>query len=180
MTTEEKVQIRTKLAVSLATLELEVEGLREDQWHFVPSSGGWSIAQIVEHVAFIELNIVRRLQDKVQTEAPDPGIPEATDRKELILMRGVPNRSRKVEMPPIFEHPKGAAKGAALLDQLQRARRETLQFVSDCAVDLRQYGDEHFIFKMLNGEQWLLLIALHAERHAAQIAEIKQAPGYLV
>ena len=178
MTTEEKVQIRTKLEVSMATLALQVEGLREDQWHFVPSSGGWSIAQIVEHVAFIESNIVHLLQDKIQTGAPDPGLPEATDRKEIILMRAVPNRSRKAEMPSIFEHPKGTAAGAALLDQLQQARTETLQFVSDCAVDLRQYGNEHFIFKMLNGDQWLLLIALHAERHAAQIAEIKQAPDY--
>ena len=180
MTTEEKVQIRTKLEVSMTTLKLQVEGLREDQWHFVPSSGGWSIAQIVEHVAYIESSIVRRLHETVQTESPDPGIPEATDRKEIILMRGVPNRSRKAEMPSIFEYPKGTATAAALLDQLHQARNETLQFVSSCTVDLRQYGNEHFVFKMLNGEQWLLLIALHAERHAAQIAEIKQAPDYLV
>lgn len=180
MTTEEKVQIRTDLEFSMAMLAVQVEGLREDQWHFLPSSGGWSIAQIVEHVAFIESNIVRRLQDKIQTEAPDPGLPEATDRKEIMLMRWVPNRSRKAQMPSIFQHPRGTAAGAALLGQLQQARRETMQFVSDCEVDLRQYGNEHFIFKMLNGEQWLLLIALHAERHAAQIAEIKQTPDYLV
>ena len=178
MTAEEKVEIRTMLAASMAMLTLEVDGLDEDQWHFIPATGGWSIAQIADHVAYVETNIVHRLQHQIQTAQPDAAIPEATDRKEVILLRGVPNRSRKAEMPPIFEAPTGAGEGAALRRRLQEVRENTLDFVTGCTVDLRYYGQEHFVFKMLNGGQWLLLIALHAQRHAAQIAEIKQAPDY--
>jgi hypothetical protein len=36
----------------------------------------------------------------------------------------------------------------------------------------------HMIFKDLDGCQWLLMISLHSERHAAQMAEVKAHPGY--
>jgi hypothetical protein len=34
------------------------------------------------------------------------------------------------------------------------------------------------IFKDLDGYQWLLMISLHSERHAAQIAEVKAHAAY--
>ena len=108
-----------------------------------------------------------------------PEMPAATDRKEINLLRGVPNRTRKAEMPAVFESPKGTDPGAQLLQRFHAQRETTAEFVTGCEADLRLYGNEHFVFKMLNGEQWLLLVALHAERHAAQIAEIKQAPDFL-
>jgi hypothetical protein len=36
----------------------------------------------------------------------------------------------------------------------------------------------HMIFKDLDGYQWLLMISLHSERHAAQIAEVKAHAAY--
>ena len=178
MTPTEKEQICTKLDASRKAVMQSLAGLREEQWRFVPATGGWSIAQIVDHLTYIESQVTGKLMSLVQNEPPDPLLPAITDRKELALMRGVPNRTRKAVMPPEFASPQGTAEIAHLVEQFQAVRERTIGFARDCTVDLREYGNEHFVFKMLNGEQWLLLNALHAERHVGQIDEIKQAPDF--
>jgi hypothetical protein len=168
---DEKAILLTRLRDSAATF---VNAARvDDQLAAVcPDTNCWSILQIAEHLGMTERGMFSRLAvAEAKTTEPD----YAMDQKISHIGR---DRSGKRNAPE-RAHPTG--KFASIKDALanfQRARQETIDFLQNSTEDLRKKKVIHPLAEM-DGHQLFLLMSAHAERHAAQVEEVKKSPAYL-
>ena len=63
------------------------------------------------------------------------------------------------------------------MDQFKVNRSLTIRFAKDRAAELYWLSLEHPRFGTMNGSEFMVMIAGHARRHAAQIREAKTALG---
>ena len=149
----------------------QVASLNEAQQSFHPSEGAWSVAEIVEHLAIIEGNMVRlvsKLLGKVESEVgagstePRPMPPFSLDDYEAQI------REQKLVAPEAIR-----PQGAALNDSLARlaASRAALNELRPRieTVDGALATYLHPFFGPLNLYQWLAFIGMHEARHLCQI-----------
>lgn len=61
---------------------------------------------------------------------------------------------------------------AILIAKFRAARARTCKFVAETAADLHDHFFPHIVFGDLDCYQWLVVLGVHAERHALQIQEI--------
>ncbi len=176
MTAEDRKIVLDQLAASRDRLRESVAGLTPEQWTFKPSPESYSVAECVEHLSIGESGVLARLIEKIRTEPPAPN-PE-TSRKDSLVWKGVPRRKHKVKAPPEMEVKTAASTVAAGLAAFEAVRGATIAFAAATAEDLRAYSWPHFNMGPLDGWQWILLTALHSERHTLQIEEIKNHPGF--
>jgi hypothetical protein len=176
VTEEDRNAVVARLTSSFEALRAAVSGLSDAQWRFKPAPDLWSVADCVEHLAVGEAGLVARLQAKIAEEAPSPH-PETANKDSLVL-RAVPRRKIKVKAPPEMEvkSPKAALSDG--MDAFGKVRSATIAFVASTPADLRAYWWPHFSMGPLDGWQWMLLAALHSERHTQQIEEIKTHPQF--
>ena len=174
MTPEARAELRERLEASRQVVRKSVDRLSDFQWRFAPPEGGWTIAQCLEHITHIETRIIDELGEQIKTVAPDPSLIETLANKEEILKRAIPGRGRKVQMPEKFEFPQGVRPAAKLVEQFEQARDRSIRFLMEATVDIRDWRTDHAFFQTLHGGQWMWMIALHAERHAAQIEEVRR------
>ena len=135
-----------------------------------PSAGKWSILECVEHVVCSEVQMLSELTVGVPAGAPrlDP------HREERILRRG-PDRSVKVESPPAAM-PTGRFRDLAEAAHAFRdVRAQTVAFARDATHDPGSIDAKHPVVGTVTGRELLLIIAVHARRHALQVIEIKSA-----
>lgn len=177
MTSEERCAAIRRLEESGGVVAAAVEGVSDAQWRFQPDADTWSIGQCVHHLCLTERQVLESLRKQTEIEPRTDLQAEVAGKDGLILNR-VPVRRRKVAAPPEF-HPHAArAIPREAAAEFLRACQETIDFLRTTPANLREYFFEHFALKQLDAYQWLLLIAAHAERHAAQIAEVKSHPDY--
>ena len=178
MTLDERDFVCERLRGFLQLLLQNMEGLNHAQWNFKPSEKAWSIAQCVEHLTEVEIGVNDSIQTLLFNGTGDPQLCAEAKGKERLLLRAVPNRTRHAEAPrqpannPIFATQPIAERA------FKDVRSRTLSFAQSTEHDLEKYVMPHFVFGQLNIYQWLLMLSLHCERHAAQIIEIKEDPGF--
>jgi DinB superfamily len=149
----------------------QVASLNEAQQSFRPAADAWSVAEIVEHLAIIEGNMVRlvsKLLAKIESETgvdsttPHPMPPFSLDDYEAQI------RDEKLIAPEAIQ-----PRGAALADSLarlneSRAALNALRPRIECTDGTRaQYP--HPFFGPLNLYQWLAFIGMHEARHLGQL-----------
>ena len=178
MTVAQREEMKDRLELSRQVVQKTVQGLADYQWRFVPAEGGWSIAQCLEHINHVEARIIALLQQTIASSPADQGMLDLAAGKDGKLIHLFPDRSRKVKMPPNFDFPQGTKPGPMLVKEFDEVRDQSLEFLKNVPVDIRLWTAEHIVFKTLHGGQWMLVIALHAERHAGQILEIRQDEGF--
>lgn len=178
MTVAQREEMKDRLELSRQVVRKAVEGLADYQWRFVPAEGGWSVAQCLEHISYVEAKIVALLQQTIESSPADQSMLDLTAGKDGKLIHLFPDRSRKVKMPPNFDFPQGTKPSPMLVKEFDEVRDQSIEFLMKATVDLRLWTAEHIVFKTLHGGQWMLVIALHAERHAGQIMEIRQHEGF--
>jgi uncharacterized damage-inducible protein DinB len=172
MNEQERQLAADHLVTSRERLVGLVEGLSSEQWVFHPGEGRWSIEDCLEHVTRVE-NRVFGLIGKRLEEAPLAETPAAIREKDGMLMQAIPDRTEHRQAPDMAR-PNGQWSGAGqLLDEFEKARARSAEFVRETKADLRSYTHPHGAFGEIDCYQWLLLLGLHAERHARQIEEIK-------
>lgn len=162
---------------ALERFQPAVTGLSAAQESFRPAADRWSIAEIVEHVALVNRNILRlvtQLHQQALAQGAGPAQPIA---QPQLLAVADPHRKRRVEAPERVL-PQG---GKAVADSL-RSMEETLlgfrHFQSQLeAIDLTGPTVAHRLGE-LNVLQWMVLLGEHQHRHLDQIAEVKSSPGY--
>jgi hypothetical protein len=147
-------------------LVARVEGL--DEVHANASEGGWTVAQIVEHLSIAEPRITGAIDGML---APTEG--DSDDRKRFApfsLDEYAEQARGKIEAPE-FLHPTGLplAEGLACLKE-SRAALEALRPRFESADYSRVL--KHPAFGMLNAAQWLALLGMHEQRHLGQIERI--------
>ena len=149
-----------------------------DQLAERPMPDGWSIAEIVEHVAIVDSQIAK-LAGMMLHKATSAGAISTTAAggafapvsvEELVARSHV----EKYRAPETAV-PRG---GVSIRDSLARISRahETLKQLRPSieATDGTAVNYPHPAFGALNLYQWLVMVAIHKDRHAGQIAVVKE------
>ncbi len=172
MTDEERRFLLDHLVQTRTVLLEAVAGLSPDQWNFEPASGAWSIAHCAEHVELTEASIFARLT------APHDVATVTVERTDDFILRAVRSRKHKATAPEPLRPTSLHSTPETFAQSFTALRNRVMNYVATTADDVRASQDPHFALQMLDGYQWLLLIAGHAERHAAQIDEVKRNPSF--
>ena len=144
-----------------------------EQANFRPSAEKWSAAEIVEHLAKTEANLVRvvgKLLGKAEAEnAPSDGTINPP-----ISFAAMAERARNEKFQaPSFIAPEGAASVSESLEQLSQSRAALVELRPRIeAVDCSKVEYPHPFFGNFNLYQWLGFIGVHELRHLAQIENL--------
>lgn len=150
-----------------ATLLNEVTGLGDEELNKRPSSGGWSIAQVMEHLYLMERAVVYNIQHALENSS----IKEVSSKPIELTV----NRSRKVEAPE-FVQPSDSTMTLKDLQQKLQTSHEALRGIYT-TVDEERLVEKtavHPVFGELNLIQWIPFVGYHEQRHIDQIKEIKE------
>ena len=170
MTAEERQAVLASLERGSAALHEAVLGVTEEQAARVSGSGKWSILQCAEHVAAVEDFLFSLIAGAQSTDAPAGN----AQREAMILARGADRTNRRES--PAEALPKGRfATLHEALENFQASRGRTIQFVNENEEELRSKIAMHPLMGPVNAMEILLLMAVHPERHARQIEEVKAA-----
>jgi DinB superfamily len=131
----------------------------------------WSIMDCAEHVCRAEELMSVSLQQRRQIDAaPDPG-------KDAVIRKIALDRSRKIPAPtqarPTGRH--RSLKEAA--HAFRTVRERNIAFIESLDEDLRRSTCLHPL-GIFDSYQFIAIMALHPERHASQIEEIKNGATY--
>ena len=164
------------LTRSRQTLLDSVAGVTDQQAHWKPGPDRWSIMEYVEHLAVSDDALIALIKRSLSTPA----------RPETEEQRGA--REAKVRETPI---PRGANQAPEMLRPHARfaslaeavaaflaARERTFEYTRNTQEDLRSHFADHGVLGPLDGYQWLVGNARHAETHAAHIREIRTLPDF--
>jgi len=139
-------------------------------WRRTP--GTWSILECAEHVAVAEEQMLKAWEKLTAAGSSDPA-------KDAGILALAHDRTRKNKAPERSE-PTGRCE--SLFEAIERfrvARDRTLQFAKSVSVEeLRAKIVPHPLAGTLDGYQLLTLMAVHPERHALQVEEIKADPEF--
>ena len=176
ITDQERQKALELLARSRQTLLDAVEGVTEPQARWKPAPERWSILEYVEHLAVSDDALVQLVERALES----PARPETDDQRrareqkirETPMPRGV-NRA-----PEALKPSARFASLAAALQAFLEARQRTLEYARTTQEDLRSHFAPHNVLGPLDGYQWLVGNARHAESHAAHIREIRSAADF--
>ncbi len=155
-----------------------VDGLSEEQWKFKPAPERWSIAETAEHIAQSEETIWHVVREKLMKSPPSPDRRGETKEKDEIVLKAVPDRSRKFQAPERLQPTGRWSSRDELLKSFEEARSAEIAFLKETKEDMRSRFEEHPFLKTLDAYQWLLLNGAHGKRHTAQILEVKADPNF--
>ena len=176
ITDQERQKALELLTRSRQTLLNAVAGLSEPQARWKPSAERWSILEYVEHLAISDDALVqlveRALKSPSQPETEDQRRAREQKIRETPMPRGV-NRAPEALRPSAR-----FASLAAALQAFLEARERTLEYARTTQEDLRSHFAPHNVLGPLDGYQWLVGNARHAESHAAHIREIRSAADF--
>jgi hypothetical protein len=182
MTDQDRARVRLFLQTSQKEFLDAVENLTDAQWNFKPAPVNgrerWSIAECAEHIVLAEAAIF----SNVQAAMAAPAVPDweaKTDKKTLLLMKTLPDRSHQATAPEAIQ-PKMNWTRKEIMDRYKQGREKVVKFNDTTDLPLKEHTkDNPFpVFGTLNAYQWLLYIPLHNMRHNQQIVEVKTYPGY--
>jgi uncharacterized damage-inducible protein DinB len=164
---------------ALAMIEQSTGNLSAAQLNFKPAGGGWSIENVLEHLALVEEPLVRlitSLTDKAAAAA-GPNVPVHSFEVSLepYLER---SRTEKYVTRDKFE-PSGDVRAADSLKVLRNVQTEVLNLRPRLqSVDPRLVRFPHWLFGPLDLAQWLAFVGVHEERHLGQINAIIASEGF--
>lgn len=162
-------------------LSEQVTGLNSSQENFRAAAGGWSIAEIVEHLTILEERLLRLMTMMVK-KAESEGGPRAADDSfaPVSLERIAERSSREKYNAPEAVQPGGNIPISDLLERMKQSRAELSALRPRLeAADLSAAHYPHPAFGALNLYEWLLMIGLHEARHLRQIEALMASPEYL-
>jgi uncharacterized damage-inducible protein DinB len=147
-------------------------GVTDDESRRCPGDGQWSVLGTVEHLTVAEkrmLSLATGLRKPRPTGAPN---------REEFFLTVIANRSQKVEAPEAARPQGRFANLADAAAQFRASRDSAIRFVEQNTDDLRATEVTHPIFGEVSAYEMLIIMAKHAERHALQIAEIKNSAAF--
>lgn len=173
---------RKDLSKKVATTKKGVMALTkvsQEQWTFKPADGGWSIAEVCEHILIVESGIFGMTTAQVMT-AGDGSKVEEFRKKDEPMWTGYQNRTKKAEAPSIAIPTGKYATPADFLKDYEAFIAQKEAFVKNQTNDLRA----HFMkFPMgdlgeMDAYNYMVMSAAHTMRHIAQANEVKTEPTY--
>jgi hypothetical protein len=177
ITPQERDRIVKYLSTTGDQVIFEVANLVEAQWTYKSAPDRWSVGEVVEHLALAE-NLLFELQQK--TVGGAPATPEqlaATKDKDETIVKVIPDRTQKAQAPEPLQPAAKLGPQAAVMNTFRDRRRKTVEYASKTKDDLRARVTDSPLGP-LDAYQWLLFMGAHAERHLAQIREVKADPKF--
>lgn len=178
LTTEERVFLVAHLIRTSRLLRAEIADLRLDQWNFRSDDESWTIAECADHIASIEKLTFSMVSKRMQAAPPDPQRASEVQKKTPWILEAVPSRHARVKVPAGIENTSHSATPEEFATLFEDRRESVIHYVTETDHPLHDRVSPHPVFKDLDAFQWLLMISLHSERHAAQISEVKAHPAY--
>ena len=163
--------------LSLEKIRQDIQGLTILQATFHPVQGGWSIAEIAEHLCLVEgqmLKLIPLLLKKTEdagksVQRNSPLEVSLQSQEEKSLTEKYVTRDATV--------PTGKKLISESIQILQDYQNQMLSLQARLeSIDLAFAEYAHWIFGSLNLGQWLAFISLHEERHCRQIESILNSP----
>jgi hypothetical protein len=153
-----------------------IDGVSDAQWAWKAAPDKWSVAETAEHITKSE-DLLRGMVEGMMKTPATPDLLAKTKGKEEMILKNIPDRSKKATAPePLV--PKGSfASKAALIEAFKAARAKTLA-IAGGTTDLRAYGQAGLPVGDLDAYQSVLFLSAHTERHTKQIDEVKATTGY--
>jgi hypothetical protein len=143
-----------------------------------PAPDRWSVAEVVEHLSLVEQRVATLLARQV-TAARASGVGPDPDTSSVVSTYAEPHvvvdRTNKISAPALVQ-PTGtldSTTGTEALVQAHAAMMSSLQNAN--GVNLEPLMATHPALGPLNMYHWVVSLALHDDRHAAQIREIGQS-----
>ena len=160
-----------------------VKGLSPEQWNFKPAADRWSIAEVLEHVVFVQERVLGPIWEQLAT-APPPPADYDYKQVDAIVIHQFPTRFAKFPSPE-FAQPAGRWTPSEMVERLI-VNYDRLAIVLESTPDLRGRALEarplkavsQDKYQWMDGYQWLLTAAAHTERHTKQILEVKAGADF--
>ena len=153
-----------------------VAGVTEPQAAWQPHAERWSVRQYVEHLAISDDGLVamirRCLDGPIVEEAPEARQQRLAKIRATVMPRGV-NKAPEVLKPDGRFPSLADAVGGFLA-----ARERTMEFARTTQDDLHRHFFPHTVLGPMNGYEWLVANARHAELHAGHIRELREMDGF--
>ncbi|HTS12904.1 MAG TPA: DinB family protein [Candidatus Limnocylindrales bacterium] len=173
MTSAERERAVALLEETRERLLGTTRGLSPTQWQYKPALDQWSVAELVEHIAYVEgltlIGIDRALQKEPVSIQPSE--------EDDAFVKRITGRVQRLTAPERVV-PSGRWALEELIPQFEAARKRSLEFAKTTEAPLRRHGFPHPFFGPLDCYQWLLLIPSHCERHRRQAEEVMGAAGF--
>ncbi len=151
----------------------ELQDLSAAQWTSKPAEDRWSILEVLEHIATVEMGIFSLLSQKLFEAPATAEQKQQAAGKDAIIMDTMKDRVTR-RVAPSFTAPKGRwASPSDALAAFDQTRSRIIQLLQQETRNLRDYCAPHPAFKTLDGYQWVLFMIVHSDRHREQIREIK-------
>jgi hypothetical protein len=144
-------------------------GVSEEQSRLKPNPDCWSVLETVEHLTTaetIQLKLISEQRSLRPADAPN---------REQAFLQIVADRSRKMQSPEAARPIGRFSTLADAAEQFMKTRSGVIQFAEQTTEDLRatEVKHPHAAAGMVSPFEMLIIMARHAERHAAQIEEIR-------
>ena len=159
--------------ILLADLEQATNRLVEVLFHFTsesfmekPANGGWSAAEITDHLLKVETtaNAALRSKSVPTTRPPDSKIAFIKEKMEDETKREAPEPLRpSSELHDIF----------VMLGQLRRQRDELAKAIEQYDETEACIGQKHPALGTLTRMEWIYFIIYHADRHLRQLKKLQ-------
>jgi hypothetical protein len=161
---------------SRKTLLDAVEGVTGNQARWKPAADRWSILEYVEHLAISDDELIALIKRSLAKPARPETEAERLERETKIRETPIP---RGANHAPEMLQPGG--RFATLSDAVTAflaARERSLEYARSTQDDLRSHFTDHSVLGPLDGYQWLMGNARHAETHAGHILELRSLPEF--
>jgi uncharacterized protein YndB with AHSA1/START domain len=177
LTANERSTLQAVLDESRIQLDNTVAGLSVQQLNYKPVSGGWSIAECIEHVTLAEQRFPQIVEEALLAPFDPDGRKKVKIADDAIRPR-MTSRSWRARSPEVFR-PSGRFESTeAMLHTFRSQRAATMEYVGTTTHDLRHHYWKHPLTGTIDLYQTLLLMSAHLERHIAQMEAVKAEAGF--
>lgn len=163
------------LQTTAEEFETAARAIPEARWNLSPGAGGWSPAEVIEHLTLVEVSTGRLITKRLFAEPAPENLLAETAGKDEVLRQRLLDRELKVEAPDFVLPSRRWASREEMLDAFRTAREVTVMNLSDPSRDLRRFIAPHPVAGPLDARQWGLFLGLHLRRHLQQLDEILRA-----
>ncbi len=182
LTESEIEEARSYLETTRDGVVKATEGLSAAQWNYRPRSGGWSVAENLEHMVILQERILGPFSEMLAQSPESPS--EEAQIIDGIIKAKFADRSEKFNAPE-FVYPTGqwtpaealeklSANTKRLIERLESTPRLRAHRIPSPPLNALTAGK----YKSMDGYHWILAAAGHNERHTKQILEVQAEPNF--
>ena len=162
-----RVDVVQRLRASRERLRAVVRDVSPAAWAARPEDGRWTAGEILEHLALTEWSVVEFVRGTLLTW-PRAAC-QLAHTPDAEVLRAATDRTVRMEAPERLLPSGRWSRPGVMCASIDAARDAALELAAASGEALRARFAPHPQLGLLDGAQWLLFLAGHTERHAAQL-----------